>query len=169
MAEQKSAAVAAWREHVSERKARSGKAEPAAKVPRRASKELEDRIERKKREAASFIPAPKRRKKDAWDVVEAGIDQRRAGKYDDALKILGSYVADHPSDSRALTELGKVYDLRGDRDTAYSCYQRAATADTRNREAIDRMNAYLIGITVEIDADAPAERQPMGVVKRKNE
>lgn len=182
MAERKSAAVAARREHLSERKARSGKVEPerklrrdrdaeepAEKVPRWASKELEDRTERKKREAASFIPAPKRRKEAAWDAVEAGIDQRRAGKYDDALKILGSYVADHPSDSRALTELGKVYDLRGDRDTAYSCYQRAVTADTRNREAIDRMNAYLIGITVEIDADAPAERQSTGVVKRKNE
>lgn len=182
VAERKSAAVAARREHEGERKSRSGKSGPerklrrerdaeesAAKVPRRASKELEDRIERKKREAASFIPAPKRRGSDAWDAVEAGIDQRRAGKYDDALKILGSYVADHPSDSRALTELGKVYDLRGDRDTAYSCYQRAATADTQNREAIDRMNAYLIGITVEIDADAPAERQPAGVVKRKKE
>ncbi|HJK53653.1 MAG TPA: hypothetical protein O0X06_00335, partial [Methanocorpusculum sp.] len=77
--------------------------------------------------------------------------------------------ADHPSDSRALTELGKVYDLRGDRDTAYSCYQRAAAADTRNREAIDRMNAYLIGITVDIDADAPAKRQPTGVVKKKKQ
>ncbi|WP_338148557.1 DEAD/DEAH box helicase [Methanocorpusculum petauri] len=180
VAERKSAVVAAKREHESDRKSRSGKSEPErklrrgrdegvseAKVPRRASKELEDRIERKKREAASFIPAPKRKKNDEWDAIEAGIDQRRAGKYDDALKILGSYVADHPSDSRALTELGKVYDLRGDRDTAYSCYQRAASADTRNREAIDRMNAYLIGITVEIDADAPAERQPSGVVKKK--
>lgn len=182
VAERKSAIVAAKREHESDRKLRSGKTEPERKLrrehdggtsevkaPRRASKELEDRIERKKREAAAFIPAPKRKKTDEWDAIEAGIDQRRAGKYDDALKILGSYVADHPSDSRALTELGKVYDLRGDRDTAYSCYQRAAAADTRNREAIDRMNAYLIGITVDIDADAPAKRQPTGVVKKKKQ
>ncbi|MBR5142831.1 MAG: hypothetical protein IKW56_03950, partial [Methanocorpusculum sp.] len=72
-----------------------------------------------------------------------------------------------PRDSRALTELGKVYDLRGSRDEAYSCYQRAAAADTQNREAIDRMNAYLIGITVDID-DESASRIPTGVVKRKN-
>ena len=64
-------------------------------------------------------------------------------------------------------EPGKVYDLRGSRDEAYACYQRAAAADTQNREAIDRMNAYLIGITVDID-DQPASRIPTGVVKRKN-
>ncbi|HJJ80013.1 MAG TPA: DEAD/DEAH box helicase, partial [Methanocorpusculum sp.] len=102
-----------------------------------------------------------------WDAVEAGIDARRAGKYDDALGILLAWVDNHPRDSRALTELGKVYDLRGSRDEAYSCYQRAAAADTQNREAIDRMNAYLIGITVDID-DEPASRIPTGVVKRKN-
>ncbi|MDV0443891.1 DEAD/DEAH box helicase [Methanorbis rubei] len=183
VAEKKSASAAAKRVHETDRRSRAGKPEPERKLrrereenaataaeaaaPRRASRELEERIERKKREAASFIPAPKRKREAEWDAIEAGIDQRRAGKYDDALKILGSYVADHPSNSRALTELGKVYDLRGDRDTAYSCYQRAVSADTQNREAIDRMNAYLIGITVDIDADVPADRQSTGVVKKK--
>lgn len=137
------------------------------KAPRRATKEQEERIERKKREANQFIPAPKRRQLNEWDAIEAGIDARRAGKYDDALGILSAWVENHPRDSRALTELGKVYDLRGARDDAYSCYQRAAAADTQNREAIDRMNAYLIGITVEIDNEEPAARIPTGVVKKK--
>ncbi len=182
VAEKRSASAAAKREHEGDRKVRSGKGEQgrklrgemheteeAVKAPRRATQEVQDRIERKKREAAQFIPAPKRRRDDVRDAIEAGVDLRRAGKYDDALKTLGNYVADHPSDSHALTELGKVYDLRGDRDTAYSCYQKAASADTRNREAIDRMNAYLIGITVDIDTDAPAERQPAGVVRKKKQ
>ncbi|MBO5119400.1 hypothetical protein J6B78_05765, partial [Methanocorpusculum sp.] len=82
------------------------------------------------------------------------------------LGILLAWVDNHPRDSRALTELGKVYDLRGSRDEAYACYQRAAAADTQNREAIDRMNAYLIGITVDID-DEPASRIPTGIVKKK--
>ncbi|HJJ99116.1 MAG TPA: DEAD/DEAH box helicase, partial [Methanocorpusculum sp.] len=122
MAKRMSAAVTARREHASGRKARSGKAEPvrklrrerdaAAKAPRRAN--IEDRIMRKKREAVSFISVPKRRRSDAWDAIEAGIDQRHSGEYDKVLKILGDYVVDLPSDSRALTELGKVYDLRGD-------------------------------------------------------
>ena len=165
--------AAVKREHTKDRVERSGKRPVEreiireAKAPRRATKEQEERIERKKREANQFIPAPKRRKSDEWDAVEAGIDARRAGKYDDALGILLAWVDNHPRDSRALTELGKVYDLRGSRDEAYACYQRAAAADTQNREAIDRMNAYLIGITVDID-DQPASRIPTGVVKRKN-
>ena len=136
-------------------------------IPRRATKEQEERIERKKREANQFIPPPKRKSSSEWDAVEAGIDARRAGKYDDALGILAAWVDNHPTDSRALTELGKVYDLRGSREDAYSSYCRAAAADPQNREAIDRMNAYLIGITVEIDNDAPASRIPAGIVKKK--
>jgi helicase len=128
---------------------------------KRPTKAAEERIERKKREAHAFIPVPKRQREDA---VETGIDLWRAGKYNDALNMLGRYAADHPDDSRALTELGKVYDIRGDRDTAYACYQRAVSADPRNREAVDRMNAYLIGITVAIDEPA---RQPSGVVRKK--
>ena len=109
----------------------------------------------------------KRKSSSEWDAVEAGIDARRAGKYDDALGILAAWVDNHPTDSRALTELGKVYDLRGSREDAYTSYCRAAAADPQNREAIDRMNAYLIGITVEIDNDAPASRIPAGIVKKK--
>ncbi|HJJ99115.1 MAG TPA: hypothetical protein O0X23_02745 [Methanocorpusculum sp.] len=41
--------------------------------------------------------------------------------------------------------------------------------DTWNREVIDRMNTYLIGITVGIDADAPAERHPTGGVNGMDE
>ena len=173
VAKRKEQNAAIKREHTKDRVERAGKRPVEreiireAKAPRRATKEQEERIERKKREANQFIPAPKRKKSDEWDAVEAGIDARRAGKYDDALGILLAWVDNHPRDSRALTELGKVYDLRGSRDEAYSCYQRAAAADTQNREAIDRMNAYLIGITVDID-DEPASRIPTGVVKRKN-
>lgn len=124
VAEKKSVSAAAKRGHETDRKARSGKSEPERKlrrerveeaavevVPRRATKEVEDRIERKKREAARFIPVPKRKRNDATDagnVVQEGIDQRRAGKYDDALMILGSHVADNQHDSHALTELVKV-------------------------------------------------------------
>lgn len=174
VAEKKSANASAKREHESKRKSKADdgrrkllreRQSEEVKQPRRPSKEAEDRIERKKREASSYIPAPKRKAADEWDAVETGVDLRRSGKYDDALKILGTYVADNPNDSHALTELGKVYDLRGDRDTAYSCYQRAASTDSRNREAIDRMNAYLIGITVDIDTDVDVK--PTGVVKKK--
>jgi len=143
---------------------KSEKSEKSGPEVRRASKEMEERIERKKQEANRYIPPPKRKTATDWDAVEHGIDLRRAGKYDDALKILSGHLESEPKDSRALVELGKVYDLRGDRDAAYSCYQRAVMADTQNREAIDRMNAYLIGTTVEIDNEAP---KPVGVVKKK--
>lgn len=133
--------------------------------PRRASREMEERIERKKQAANQFIPPPKRRVND-WDAVEYGIDLRRSGKYDEALKVLSGHLETAPKDSHALVELGKVYDLRGDRDAAYSCYQRAVMADTQNREAIDRMNAYLIGTTVEIDNESS---KPVGVVKKRKE
>ncbi|MCK9313448.1 MAG: DEAD/DEAH box helicase [Methanocorpusculum sp.] len=139
----------------------------APMAPRRANKEMEDRVERKKQEAAQYIPPPKRKRNIDADPIETAVDLRRAGNYDRALTMLGNYVADNPKDSRALTELGKVYDLRGDRDMAYSCYQKAATADTRNREAIARMNAYLIGITVDIDSDTPPEKSVGMVVKKK--
>jgi helicase len=139
----------------------------APMAPRRANKEMEDRVERKKQEAAQYIPPPKRKRNIDADPIETAVDLRRAGNYDQALTMLGNYVADNPKDSRALTELGKVYDLRGDRDMAYSCYQKAATADTRNREAIARMNAYLIGITVDIDSDTPPEKSVGMVVKKK--
>jgi len=177
VAQRKNQNAIAKHEHTKERIERAGKSDvkplkreliqTEPKAPRRATKEQEERIERKKREANQFIPPPKRRSSNEWDAIEAGIDARRAGKYDDALAILSEWVDKHPSDSRALTELGKVHDLRGARDDAYSCYQRAAAADTHNREAIDRMNAYLIGITVEIDNDETASRIPTGVVKKK--
>ncbi|MDO5845761.1 MAG: DEAD/DEAH box helicase, partial [Methanocorpusculum sp.] len=177
VAKRKEQNAVAKHEHTKERAERAGKPEGQRKLmreslqeppkaPRRATKEQEERIERKKREANQFIPPPKRRSND-WDAIEAGVDARRAGKYDEALKILSGWVDHHPGDSRALLELGKVYDLRGARDEAYGCYQRAAEADTHNREAIDRMNAYLIGITVEIDTEEPASRIPTGVVKKK--
>lgn len=162
-------------EHDRKRRAESGKGsgiklyrervfeEAEEKKPKRATKEMEERIERKKQEANKYIPPPKRRSANEWDAVENGIDLRRAGKYDDALKILKAHIETKPKDSRALTELGKVYDLRGDKDTAYTCYQKAASYDTHNREAIDRMNAYLIGTEVEIDADV----KPIGIVKKK--
>ena len=171
VAKRKEQNAAAKHEHSRMRAESAGKtpAEVSSYTPRRATKEQAERIERKKREANQFIPAPKRKKSNEWDAVEAGIDARRAGKYDDALGILSAWVDNHPTDSRALTELGKVYDLRGARDEAYSCYSRAAAADTQNREAIDRMNAYLIGITVEIDNDEPAARIPSGVVMKKKE
>ncbi|HJJ38604.1 MAG TPA: DEAD/DEAH box helicase [Methanocorpusculum sp.] len=176
VAKRKEQNAAAKHEHSRMRAESAGKSgapasEPAvqAYTPRRATKEQTERIERKKREANQFIPAPKRKKSNEWDAVEAGIDARRAGKYDDALGILSAWVDNHPTDSRALTELGKVYDLRGARDEAYNCYTRAAAADTHNREAIDRMNAYLIGITVEIDNDETASRIPSGVVMKKKE
>lgn len=171
VAKRKEQNAAAKHEHSRMRAESAGKtlAEVSSYTPRRATKEQTERIERKKREANQFIPAPKRKKSNEWDAVEAGIDARRAGKYDDALGILSAWVDNHPTDSRALTELGKVYDLRGARDEAYSCYSRAAAADTQNREAIDRMNAYLIGITVEIDNDEPAARIPSGVVMKKKE
>ena len=173
VAKRKEQNAAAKHEHSRMRAEAAGKSEAAVPeasyTPRRATKEQTERIERKKREANQFIPAPKRKKSDEWDAVEAGVDARRAGKYDDALGILSAWVENHPTDSRALTELGKVYDLRGARDEAYSCYSRAAAADTQNREAIDRMNAYLIGITVEIDNDEPASRIPSGVVMKKKE
>ena len=156
------------------------------KAPRRANKEMEDRVERKKREASQYIPPPKRKQRegdtgdsnvsklrsastDPLNIIESAVDQRRAGNYDNALKILGNYVSDNPKDSRALVELGKVYDLRGDRDTAYLCYQRAATANTQNREAIDRMNAFLIGITVAIDNNTSDFKKESGVGKKKKE
>jgi len=182
VAQRKNQNAIAKHEHTKERIQRAGKtpssfdSKPlkreliqtdAAKAPKRASKEMEERIERKKKEANRFIPPPKRRQTNEWDAVEAGIDARRSGKYDDALGILSAWIDNHPGDSHALTELGKVYDLRGARDEAYSCYQRAAAADPHYREAIDRMNAYLIGITVEIDNDEPASRIPTGVVKKK--
>ena len=177
VAQRKNQNAIAKHQHTKERIERAGKSDvkplhrelvqSEPKQPRRATKEQEERIERKKREANQFIPAPKRKQSNEWDAIEAGIDARRAGKYDDALGILSAWVDNHPRDSRALTELGKVYDLRGARDDAYSCYQRAAAADTQNREAIDRMNAYLIGITVEIDNEEPAARIPTGVVKKK--
>lgn len=134
--------------------------------PHRASREMEERIERKKREALRYIPPPKRRTLDDFDSVEHGVDLRRAGKYDDALRILSTYCKNYPKDSQALTELGKVYDLRGDRAAAYSCYSKAAELDTHNYEAIDRMNAYLIGITVDIDDDNEPAKS-VGVIKRK--
>ena len=169
VARRKEQNAAAKHEHNKMRAESAGKTPAPSYTPRRATKEQEERIERKKREANQFIPPPKRKSSSEWDAVEAGIDARRAGKYDDALGILSAWVENHPSDSRALTELGKVYDLRGARDEAYNCYTRAAAADTHNREAIDRMNAYLIGITVEIDNDAPASRIPAGVVRKKKE
>ena len=151
--------------HETDRRRREA-AKPERLEPRRASREMEERIERKKQEANKYIPPPKRRAANDWDAVEYGIDLRRSGKYDDALKILAGHLETAPKDSRALVELGKVHDLRGDRDAAYACYQRAVMADTQNREAIDRMNAYLIGTTVEIDNDAP---KPVGVVKKRKE
>lgn len=157
-----------------------------SKPPRRANKEMEDRVERKKREASQFIPPPKRKQRegdsgdsnasklrspstDPLNIIESAVDHRRAGNYDEALKLLGNHIADNPKDSRALVELGKVYDLRGDRDTAYLCYQKAATANTQNREAIDRMNAFLIGITVDIDNDTADFKKESGVSKKKKE
>ncbi|HKL97700.1 MAG TPA: tetratricopeptide repeat protein, partial [Methanocorpusculum sp.] len=156
------------------------------KAPRRANKEMEERVERKKREASQYIPPPKRKPRetnagdeiksrlgsssqDPLNIIETAIDQRRAGNYDEALEILGNCVADNPKDSRALVELGKVYDLRGERDMAYACYQKAATANTQNREAIDRMNAFLIGITVDIDNETPDSKKDSAFVKKKKE
>lgn len=171
VARRKEQNAASKHEHSRMRAEAAGKRVPENTIytPKRASKEAEERIERKKREANQFIPVPKRvsRKDTDWDAVESGIDARRAGKYDDALGILGAWVETHPNDSCALTELGKVYDLRGSRDDAYACYQRAVAANPQNREAIDRMNAYLIGITVEIDNDETAARIPAGIVKKK--
>lgn len=151
--------------HETDRRRRES-AKPERVEPKRATREMEERIERKKQEANKYIPPPKRRPANDWDAVEYGIDLRRSGKYDEALKILSGHLETSPKDSRALVELGKVHDLRGDRDTAYSCYQQAVMADTQNREAIDRMNAYLIGTTVEIDNDNP---KPVGIVKKKRE
>jgi archaea-specific helicase len=175
------------RKKAGSRKLRRESAEPELpKPPRRANKEMEDRVERKKREASQYIPPPKRKQQntsgagesgsrrtsssgDPHTLIETAVDLRRAGKYDEALSMLGNYVADNPKDSRALVELGKVYDLRNERDTAYLCYQRAAAADTRNREAIDRMNAFLIGITVDIDTDIPGAGKGPAIVKKKKE
>ena len=136
-------------------------------VFRRATKEQEGYIERKKREANKFIPSPKRKQSNEWDAIEAGINARRTGKYDEALTLLSAWVKKHPRDSRALTELGKVYDLRGSRDDAFTYYQKAASANPQNSEAIDRINAYLIGITVEIDNEDMAMRISTDVRKRR--